>query len=174
MTATAADSPSKTTPTRRRLWRLCIGATLAGVLGLVASGCLRGKGHHSWHRGGHGLANVTTPEDAEARAQSAAKWMVRKLDATDAQQRRIEGIVDESIQQLLPLHEQHRLHHTQLLDALSGSTVDRAEIERLRQLEIGIADAASRQLLDATMGLFEVLTADQRSRFLDHLHERHL
>ncbi len=160
----------------RRLWRFCIGATLAGFVGVIGSyvaGCSRGISHHGWHRG-HGLHDVSSPEEARERAQSAAKWMLRKFDATDDQKQRIQTIVDESVQQLYPLREKHHLHHAQLLDAVSQDPIDRAEIERLRKAEIAIADAASDWMVDAALDMFEVLTPEQRAEMVQHMRQRHL
>ena len=171
MTATRSVS-------RRRLRRFCIGATLAGAIGVIGAsiaGCSRGisNQYHGWHCG-HGFHEVDSPEEAQERARTAAKWMLRKIDATDDQQQRIQAIVDESVQQLYPLREKHRLHHAQLLDAMSRPTVDRAEIERLRKAEIEIADAASDWMVDAALDMFEVLTPEQRTEMLDHMRERHM
>ncbi len=158
----------------RRTRRFWIGATLAGVIGAFVANCGRGTMHHGWHRGGHGFHEVKTVEEAQQRAESATKRMLGKLDATEDQQRRIHAIVDESVRNLYPLHEQHRLRSTQLLEAMSEPTVDRAEIERLRKAEIEAADVASDWFVDATIDVFEVLTPDQRSEILDHFRERHL
>ena len=138
------------------------------------AGCGRGTIHHGWHRGGHGLHDVSTLQEAQERAESATEWMLGKLDATEGQQQRIQAIVDESVRNLYPLHEQHRLRRTQLLEAMSKPAVDRAEIESLRKAEIEAADAASDWLVDATLDVFEVLTPDQRSDMIDRIHERHL
>jgi Spy/CpxP family protein refolding chaperone len=149
-----------------------VGVVVAGIGGAVAAADDRDAYHRNWHRG-HGFGEITTPEGAQQQARSAARWMLRELDTTDDQRQRIQGIVDASVQDLYPLHQQHRRHHTQLLEAMSQGTPDRAEIERLRKKEIDVADVASSRLLDATLNLFEVLTPAQRTQLLNHLQERH-
>lgn len=164
---TSTLSPNRS----RRFW---LGAAVAGLAGAFIASCSGRASHgHGWHRNGHGAHEVSSPAEAQERAQSAVKWVLREVDATEDQERRIRAIVDESVVELYPLRERHRQHHDQLLEALSRPTVDRAEVERLRRAEMEIADAASNWLVDAALDAFEVLTPEQREELMAHARERH-
>ena len=162
-----------TTPARGRSRRFWLGAACTGLVGAFIAGCLGRDGHHSWHRS-HGFHDVSTPQEAQARAQEAMKWVLREVDATEDQQQRIRAIVDESVTQLYPLREQHRRHHDELLAALDRPQVERAEVERLRKAELEIADAASNWLVDAALDAFEVLSPAQRAELMEHMREHHM
>lgn len=155
-------------PRSRRFW---LGAAIAGLVGAVAAGCARGA--CSWHRNGHGLHGVSSPEEALDRARLASKWVLRELDATEEQKRRIDAVVAESVDYLYPLVERHRRNHRELLEALARPEVDRAEVERLRKAEIELADAASNWLADAAIEALGVLTPEQRTELLAHVRQRH-
>jgi Spy/CpxP family protein refolding chaperone len=151
-----------------------MGAALAGVVGAVLAGCGRGSHSHGWHHNGHGRHEVHSPEEAQERARKVAAWVLREVDATEAQEQRIQAIVEESVEQMLPLRERHQQHHQALIEALSQGSIDRAEIERLRKAELEIADAASNWLADAALDALEVLTPKQREQLMEHVRERHL
>lgn len=156
------------TPRTRRFW---LGAAIAGLVGAFAAGCARGA--HSWHRCGHGFHGAASSQEALDRARQASGWVLREVEATDEQKRRIDAIVAASVGQVYPLVERHRQHHRELLEALARPEVDRAEVERLRQAELELADAASSRLADAAIEALGVLTPAQREELLAHLREHH-
>ena len=162
------------TPARSRSRRIWFGVGTTVLLGALVAACSGRALHgHGWHRHGHGLHDVSSPEEARERAHSGVEWVLDELDATEDQVVRIRAIVDESVEQLHPLHERHRRNQADLIDAIGQPRIDRARLEQLRKAEIEIADVASNWLLDAAVDAFEVLTPEQRTQVMKHVRERH-
>ncbi len=149
---------------------LASGLILAGLLAVAlvggaifsaswanAGGGFWGRGHH---RGAHSAEEVTD------RAGFAAEMILRGLDANDAQQAQVKGIIEASIDTLWPLTVQHRGHREELIAALSGETVDREALEQVRQAELALAEAASLEFVTAIGDIAEVLTPEQRTELL--------
>ncbi len=144
------------------------GAIVVAILGVIliggaiASTALADDGggwwsHRSW-RHHHGDA-----ESASARTEFATKWVLDHVDATAAQQDAVGAIIRESVEELTALMQQGHGQRQALMDALFGTTIDRAALEEIRRAELEIADLASIQLIEALADVAEVLTAEQRA-----------
>jgi Spy/CpxP family protein refolding chaperone len=164
--------PIETNRARRRVfWLGVVGASLlAAVASLIAIGgssealAMRGFLGHARGPHGHGFQDL---EAAREHAELAARWLLRSVDASDAQQARVSEIVGDSLEALAPLAEQHRAHHEALVELLAQETIDRAALEGLRAQELALADAASRALVVALADVAETLTPGQRTELLD-------
>jgi Spy/CpxP family protein refolding chaperone len=154
---------------RRVFW---LGVTAAGLAAALVSviaigGSSEANAMRGWfgHRGhGHG------PHDAEAareHAGLAAEWLLRSVDASDAQQARVGEILDASFATLAPLAERHRAHHAELIELLGQPTIDRAALERVRAEELALAEAASRALTASLADVAETLSAEQRAELIE-------
>jgi Spy/CpxP family protein refolding chaperone len=157
----------------RRRW---LGASLIGVAGAGALGALLaapalggpsgffGHGPRWGHHGAHRFD--------EERIREHVEWMLREVDASDAQIDAITRIASSTAKDLEGMREAHQGAHAQLVTALSGESVDRAALEALRSEHLAAAETASRQLTDALAQIAEVLTPAQRSA-LAAQHEKH-
>ncbi|MCW5624355.1 MAG: Spy/CpxP family protein refolding chaperone [Burkholderiales bacterium] len=149
------------TPKRRVLGSLAIGGMIgvllaggAGVLAYAKEGPgPGGMAHH--HRG-------PDPEAMRERMEFATDWMLSKVKATDSQKLQVRGILTATFDDLRGLAETHRHNRHALFQVLSADTVDRAQLEALRQSELALADRASRRITQALADTADVLTPEQR------------
>lgn len=141
-------------------------ALLVSMLWLGA--CHRMGPPHHWRA--DGPINV---EEAREHAEDAARWMLRKVDASPDQQDKAQQIVSRAVEGLVPLADQHRNNRKALLEELGKPTIDRDSLEQLRLAELHLADRASQQLLSMVVDLGEVLTPEQRSELLTMAQRQH-
>jgi periplasmic protein CpxP/Spy len=98
---------------------------------------------------------------------------LRGVSATDEQKQQARRITDRLIDDLAPSIEKHRGFREALARELAKPEIDRAALERLRQQEIALADAASKQAVAAIADLGEVLTPEQRAELVAFAHRLH-
>jgi periplasmic protein CpxP/Spy len=178
------DEQNGTTPAGRPQWgRRIAYATLAAgaVVALVtlvaaqpiAAAIQQGAGfHHRW--AGHwGGGPAMSPEAAKEHLQVAAKWALRDIDASEAQQDKINAIVAGAVDDLFKLRDQHHANQLALHSQLMGATIDRAALEETRKSEMALADDASKRLVQALADISEVLTPDQRQALAERIHRHH-
>ncbi|MEO8718829.1 MAG: Spy/CpxP family protein refolding chaperone [Burkholderiales bacterium] len=140
-------------PVRRRFFRFAAaGAALAGLSGLAWKAAA-----HGGRRGG-----PIDPARMEQHIDRMLKHLYVEIDATPAQQQKLEPIVKQASKELMPLREQVREARRQGMELLSAPSIDRAAIERLRVEQIGAADEASKRFVRALSDVAEVLTPEQR------------
>ena len=177
------DEQNGTTPAGKPRWgRRIAYATLAAgaVVGLVtlvaarpiAAAIQQGGGfHHRWaaHWGGEAMS----PEAAKEHLQVAAKWALRDIDASEAQQEKVNAIVAGAIDDLFQLRDQHHANQVALHSQLMGATIDRAALEETRKSEMALADQASKRLVQALADISEVLTPEQRQALAERIHRHH-
>jgi len=161
--AQAAEAQNET-PRRRWLKR--------GAFGLFAAGLAGGLGFKAFaHRGRFGRGPLD-PAELDARIERMLKHLYVEIDATDAQKQRLEPIVKQAAQELLPLRGQMRAARREALALLSAEVIDRAAIERLRAEQIQLADAGSKRLVVALADAAEVLTQEQRVALAERMEHR--
>jgi periplasmic protein CpxP/Spy len=158
---------------RRRIVYGLVGvAALAGLFAArpmaaaVQGGLHRMHGHGGWHAGG-------SPEAMREHVQVALKYGLKELDTTEDQQQKIGAIASAAIDDLMALKDRHHANHEQMVAALSGPNVDRAQLEQARKAGIAMADQASRRLAQAFADAAEVLTPEQRQAALEHIRSHH-
>jgi Spy/CpxP family protein refolding chaperone len=156
---------------RRVFWlSLALASLAAALASLIAIGgsnearAMRGFFAHGHGAHGHGARG---PEAMREHAELGAEWLLRWVDASDAQQTRVREIVGGSVAALAPLAEQHRAHHREIAELLAQPTIDRAALERVRAQELELADAASRTLVASLADVAEALTPEQRAELLE-------
>ena len=149
--------------------KLGIGIAAAGLVAAMMAGCGSRHGRHGhWgHHHGH------DPEVAKEHAEDAAEWMLDKVDATDEQQERAKAIITASVDDFVGLAEKHRAQRDAFIDAFSQPAIDREELEKIRQTEMQLADAASARLVTALADVAEVLTPEQRQELLEYARRFH-
>lgn len=163
---------------QRRFW-LAGGAVLAGLVVIAAlaprasayramAGCGFGAGRH-----GFGAQALKDPEAAKQHVGMAVEWALRGVEATEDQKQKARQITDRLIDQLAPEIQRHRDFREAMARELARPEIDRAALERLRQQEIALADAASKQAVTAIADLGEVLTPEQRTELVAFVHRFH-
>jgi Spy/CpxP family protein refolding chaperone len=82
-------------------------------------------------------------------------------------------IVAGTVDDLFRLKESHQQNKTAFHAALAGPAIDRAALEEIRKSEMGLADEASRRLVQALADVSDVLTPAQRQALAERMHHRH-
>ena len=104
--------------------------------------------------------------------------MLTEIDATDEQRDQVHAIVTVAIADMVEFREFKREGRKALVEALTKETVDRAELEALRQQRLDVTDRASQHLLTALADAADVLTPGQRAELAEEWpsngwHDRH-
>jgi Spy/CpxP family protein refolding chaperone len=164
---------------RRRFW-LAGGGILAGLAALAAVAprasayrALPGHGFGGHGRHGLGAQILKDPGAAKEHAGMAVEWVLRGVDATEDQKQQARRITDRLIDELSPSIEKHRSFRETMARELAKPEIDREALERLRQEELALADAASKRLVAAIADLGEVLTPEQRAELVAFAHRFH-
>jgi Spy/CpxP family protein refolding chaperone len=132
--------------------------TLATMLGGIAAGA--GLTAYAQHR-------------RDAHLDRMLKHLYVEIDATEEQKRRLEPIVKQAAEDLLPLRERLHAGRAEALELLTRERVDPAAIEALRAKHLQLADEASRRVTRAVSEAAEVLTPAQRKELAAHFERRH-
>jgi periplasmic protein CpxP/Spy len=171
---TNSSEPKNVTPARRSVFsRMSLvafvaGAALAGSIAAVAATGMGACGfHHGMMGGTHSAADVS------AHVDHVLKHLFVEIDATDAQKAQITPLVQQAVTDLLPMHAQLQAAHTQAIQALTQTTVDRTALEAARVAHLQLADQASKRLTQLLADVDDVLTPAQRSALADHLKQMH-
>ena len=149
---------------RRRRWTLI---SVAGVLALVIAGTTWGAMAHSdRHKGGHGFGWF---------AEKKIERMLDKVEASDDQRARVHAIVKAAVADLQEVRGLKREVRQDLVAALTKESIDRAELEALRQRKLETVDRMSQRMLTALADAAEVLTPAQRAELAEKWksHGRH-
>ena len=143
-----------------------IAVTLGG--GLSAAAFAMGGWHHgSVMDGTHSVAEVN------AHVDHVLKHFYVEVDATESQKAQIGPLVKQAVGDLLPLHTQIRAARAQAELALTGTTVDRASLEAVRQQHLQLADQASKRVSQLIGDVGDALTPAQRQALIEHLDRLH-
>ncbi|HEX3849018.1 MAG TPA: periplasmic heavy metal sensor [Steroidobacteraceae bacterium] len=166
--APASSSPSllRRLLNRYTLVSFAAGAALAVGIGASAlSGAMGGM---------HGMmiGNVS-PAEVQTHVDHMLKHLYVELDATEAQKAQIGPLVQQAVSDLLPLHSQIGAAHTQALQALQATPVDRTALEAARAAHLQLADQASKRFVQLIADVGDTLTPVQRKAFLDHINKMH-
>jgi len=165
-TSTEPKTPRRALFSRMTLALVIAGATLVGGVAALANG----TGMCGWH---HGMSGTHSAADVNAHVDHMLKHLYVEIDATDAQQAQITPLVKQAVNDLLPLHTQLQAAHTQAIQGLTASPVDRAALEASRVAHLQLADQASKRLVQLMADVSDVLTPAQRSAFAAHLKQMH-
>ena len=97
-----------------------------------------------------------------------AEWILKSVDATEAQQEQVKAILGNSIDTLLPIAQNHRDYREELRAIeLAKPTIDRAALESIRESGLGLMDQVSREMIDTVAAVAEVLSPEQRQELLE-------
>lgn len=147
---------------------IALGAVVAGAA-VSAAPLMVGKAfqHGLAHGGAHDAAAL------HERASFAARFVLERVDATEAQHAEVERIVSDTVAELIPLGVEHRAHREALHEALLQTEVDAGVIERIREQEMALAEQASRRVSAALSATAQALTAEQRIELAELAHRFH-
>jgi protein CpxP len=141
-------------------------ATLIGGVTAMA----HGTGACGWH---HGMMSGHSEADVSAHVDKVLKHLYVEIDATDAQKAQITPLVKQAMNDLLPLHAQLQAAHTQAIQGLTVSPVDRTALEAARVAHLQLADQASKRLVQLIADVSDLLTPAQRDALAAHLKQMH-
>ena len=144
------------------------GAGLMAGIGAVAQGAGMGSLHH-----GMMMSDNASPADVAAHVDHMLKHLYVEIDATPAQQAQIGPLVQQAVTDLLPLRSQLQAGHTQFVEALTQSTIDRNGMETARESQLQLADQGSRRIVQLLGDVGNVLTPAQRQSLATHLQQLH-
>lgn len=134
---------------RRRFFGIAAAAGLAGA---------------SFAAFGHGRRHGGGAEMTGERLDRMLKHLYVEIDATEAQQQKLDPIVKQAAKDLAPLRDKVREARREGVKLLSADNIDRGAIERFRVQQIGATDAASKRFTQALADVAEVLTPEQRRK----------
>ena len=165
-TSMEPKTPRRSLFSRMTFALVIAGATLVGGVAALANG----TGMCGWH---HGMSGTHSAADVTAHVDHMLKHLYVEIDATDAQKAQITLLVKQAVSDLMPLHTQLQAAHTQAIQGLTASPVDRAALEASRVTHLQLADQASKRLVQLMADVSDVLTPAQRSAFAAHLKQMH-
>lgn len=125
------------------------------------------KGGH----GGHGMkgeAGMGLPF-----AGPGFKRLLDDVQATDAQRKQIQVIVDKARGDLRALHDKARDQHQDAMAIWTAPKIDAAEAEKQRQQMLAQHDQVSKRVMQAMLDVGQVLTPEQRAKAAVALRQRH-
>ena len=129
-----------------------------------------GPGYNRDWRGGGGPGNWRgAPVNvdlatAEAWADKRARYLAIEIGANAEQQEKLATIAKGVVKDMLPMRDKRLAARTQGRELLTGKTVDRAALEKLRAEQIATQDAVSKRTIQALTDAAEVLTPEQRAK----------
>ena len=91
-----------------------------------------------------------------------------RVNATPAQRGQIHAIWDGLRPQLRELRTQHGALRRQIVTAVTASTINAAEVEKLRQQSMSVADKTSALFTQGIVNTAQVLTPEQRKIAQEH------
>ena len=144
------------------------GAGLMAGIGAVAQGAGLGSMHQGMMMNGN-----ASPADVAAHVDHMLKHLYVEIDATPAQQAQIGPLVQQAVTELLPLRPQFQAGHTQFVQALTQSTIDRNGMETARESQLQLADQGSKRIVQLLGDVGNVLTPAQRQSLATHLQQLH-
>ena len=138
-------------PSRRRLWLLVL--PVLGVLGAGGFAATAAPG---------GPPDGTEAEGPGGFMAKRLEHMLDKVNATEGQRGQIRGIWNGLRPQLKAAHQQHAAIRRQMVAALTGPTINQADVEKLRQQSMIWADKTSSLFTQGIVATAQVLTPEQR------------
>ena len=109
------------------------------------------------------------PAAIEDRADKIVRHLSIEVDATAEQQERLRGIVRSAVRDLLPLREKAISSRQRGRELLTATTIDRSEIEALRNEQMALADQATRRFTQALADAASVLSPEQRRKLAERI-----
>jgi Spy/CpxP family protein refolding chaperone len=100
------------------------------------------------------------------RIERGVHHMLSKVDATAEQKEKVTTILKATASDVTALRDRHLADARRLGQILSAQTIDRAGLEAVRTEELGLADTASKRLMQGLADAADVLTPEQRAKLI--------
>lgn len=161
---------------RRPLWGRILGAGVFAAALITVPVALAAGLHGPGGPGGPGFGpppEPTSASDIRSHMEEGAQMLFDHLGTTDAQETKIEAVLDELAPKMWSMKAEHDAVRDEVREALTSPTVDRAKLEDARQKGLALADEASADVMDALADVADVLSVDQRedvAAFFDQMH----
>ncbi len=130
------------------------------ALAILAAGAVAGCARHR-HEG------AKTPEEFRAKFDKVTQRALEKADATEDQKAGIKPIADDLATALYGFREEHMAIRSRLIRAFEAEKVDPAEVAKIREDALALADRASRKITEAMVKASDVLTPAQRRKLVE-------
>jgi len=121
----------------------------------------------------HHMAAPMSQTDMAAHIDKLCQHLYIEVDATDAQKATLDPIFKKAAADLQPMFQQLQSGHAQMLNLLAAPTIDRAALEKASAAQTAVHDQIAQRLTRLVEDSADVLTPDQRQKFVAHL-TRHL
>jgi Spy/CpxP family protein refolding chaperone len=167
------DLTSKAKRSRTRRWLLFALVPAAAVSALLLP---RALAWHGWHRGFHSFGSGhcdLSDQQVRGRLERRLGFILKQLEADEQQEREIRRIAEQTVDEMVVLHQKGEALRERFSAALLGEQVDHQELERVREQLRALADQASRLAFERLAAVSEVLTPEQRSRIYDFFEAVH-
>jgi len=158
---TGQQSRPTAAPRRTRRWLLTVPIGIAAVFGLAAASVHS----HPWGHWGH--QPFFDAEDIGFIAKHRVERLLSKVNATPEQRDKVDAIVTAAVNDVMALRKDQTGRHEKILAIIKADTVDRSALESLRAEQLGLAEAASKRIVQAVAEAAEVLTPEQRRRLAE-------
>lgn len=157
----------------KRKWIVFLGATSLVVTGAVAGSLATvGVGAHAFTKVTRFVHHSHDPAEVAERINYKMGWVLQKLDATPEQEVEIKAIVDQGVETLMPMFQGRGEVRAAMLEMLTAESIDRDEVEAMRQSHLDLADNASAEFAELLVQVAEVLTPEQRAQVAEFIRER--
>ncbi len=165
----SASTPSQ--QRRGRRWALAgAAAAVIGAMSIVGISHARDGPREGHRHHGMGMHGPMDPATADKHIDRMIERMLP--DGTPEQKTKVRAIAKAAMNDLRPLHEQHRAARQQVAKVLSQPTIDRAALEKIRASESQLAEQISKRKTQALADAAEVLTPEQRAKVAERFKKR--
>jgi protein CpxP len=170
MSEPVSSNPSSLESRPRRRRSLFIGGAVLGLLALLIGAGYVVARSDGWR---HGWGGHMSSEPLAARVEHGVKHLLADSDATAEQKEQVAAILQAAAADVQALHDQHVDAHKQIHEILSAESIDRVRLENLRADQMGLADQASKRIIEGVADAAEVLTVQQRTQLLQSMEKHH-
>ncbi len=154
---------------RRKRRRLTRGLLLAGLPAVLLGGWLLCTGTARAFGPGGGGDGAHGEHRRGAFMEKRIDRILDQVNATDAQKQQVKAVFARVKPELKTLHEERAKLRQAMSAAFAANPINSAEIERLRQETLRLAERKSAVFTKAVIEAGQVLTAEQRKKVTEHM-----
>jgi Spy/CpxP family protein refolding chaperone len=157
--------------------RALAGLAAVGVVA-IGSASMQREAHAGPIPGRHGPGawpggmGPMDPATRTKRIDAMVAFMLADIDVSAEQREKIAVIARSAATDMDSNREQHRKLRRESMQLFAAPTIDRARLESLRVEQMKLRDSTSRRMLTAMIEGAEVLTPEQRAKFVERRQRR--